>query len=86
MVGRTLFAIAQDESRPILTGCLMEINASEMRVVALDGYRLAPQGERRRTGWTISAVVGGRVLGDIAKIWRIRRTRLPCASPRATCA
>ncbi|MFR2021660.1 MAG: hypothetical protein ACLS6G_14745 [Christensenellales bacterium] len=26
MVGRTLFAIARDESRPILTGCLMEIS------------------------------------------------------------
>ena len=25
MIGRTLFAIAVDESRPILTGCLMEI-------------------------------------------------------------
>ena len=25
MIGRTLFAIAQDESRPILTGCLMEL-------------------------------------------------------------
>ena len=41
MIGRTLFAIAQDESRPILTGCLMEINRTEMRVVALDGFRLA---------------------------------------------
>ena len=41
MVGRTIFAIAVDESRPILTGCLMEIGKSEMRVVALDGFRLA---------------------------------------------
>ena len=48
MIGRTLFAIAQDESRPILTGCLMEINASEMRVVALDGFRLAFWATSRR--------------------------------------
>lgn len=69
MIGHTLFAIAQDESRPILTGCLMEIGHTEMRVVALDGFRLAlrkeiVQGPEK----DVSAVVGGRVLGDIAKI------------------
>ena len=69
MIGRTLFAIAQDESRPILTGCLMEINASEMRVVALDGFRLALRKENVvGPSAPVSAVVGGRVLGDIAKI------------------
>lgn len=69
MIGRTLFAIAQDESRPILTGCLMEINASEMRVVALDGFRLALRKENvSGPSAPVSAVVGGRVLGDIAKI------------------
>lgn len=69
MIGRTLFAIAQDESRPILTGCLMEINASEMRVVALDGFRLALRKENvAGPSAPVSAVVGGRVLGDIAKI------------------
>lgn len=69
MFGRTLFAIAQDESRPILTGCLMEISQTEMRVVALDGYRLALRKENVvGPAEPISAVVGGRVLGDIAKI------------------
>ena len=69
MIGKTLFAIAIDESRPILTGCLMEIGPRDMRMVALDGFRLAmrcesvsgPQKE-------VAAVVGGKVLGDIAKI------------------
>lgn len=69
MIGRTLFAIAQDESRPILTGCLMEIGKSEMRVVALDGFRLALRKEAIEGPQSdISAVVGGKVLGDIAKI------------------
>ena len=69
MIGRTLFAIAVDESRPILTGCLLEIGQSEMRVVALDGFRLAMRREEI-TGpeKDVSAVVGGKVLGDIAKI------------------
>ncbi|MBR5225768.1 MAG: DNA polymerase III subunit beta, partial [Clostridia bacterium] len=69
MIGRTLFAIAVDESRPILTGCLMEIEKSEMRVVALDGFRLALRKENiEGPDQPVSAVVGGKVLGDIAKI------------------
>ena len=69
MIGRTLFAIAVDESRPILTGCLMEVGRSEMRVVALDGFRLAMRKESIEGPESdVSAVVGGKVLGDIAKI------------------
>ena len=69
MIGRTLFAIAVDESRPILTGCLLEITPAEMRVVALDGFRLAMRKEAvEGPEKDVSAVVGGKVLGDIAKI------------------
>ena len=69
MIGRTLFAIAVDESRPILTGCLMEVGKSEMRVVALDGFRLAMRKENiDGPDQDVAAVVGGKVLGDIAKI------------------
>ena len=69
MIGRTLFAIAVDESRPILTGCLMEVGKNEMRVVALDGFRLAMRKENiEGPEKDVAAVVGGKVLGDIAKI------------------
>ena len=43
MISRVVFAIATDESRQILTGCLLEVTASEARLVALDGFRLAIQ-------------------------------------------
>ncbi|MFR5788394.1 MAG: hypothetical protein ACLUHE_15670 [Christensenellales bacterium] len=46
MVGRTLFAIAQDESRPILTGCLMEISQ--------------PRDARRRAGMDTGLVLRKR--------------------------
>lgn len=69
MIGRTIFAIATDESRPILTGCLMEIGQARMSVVALDGFRLALRTESvQGPEKEVSAVVGGKVLGDIAKI------------------
>ena len=69
MIGRTIFAIAVDESRPILTGCLLEIGREQMRVVALDGFRLAMREEAiEGPQQDVSAVVGGKVLADIAKI------------------
>ena len=68
MIGRTLFAIAVDESRPILTGCLLEIGQQELRVVALDGFRLALRKEPIvGPQEPVCAVVGGKILGDISK-------------------
>ena len=68
MIGRTLFAIAVDESRPILTGCLLEIGQQELRVVALAGFRLALRREPIvGPQEPVSAVVGGKILGDISK-------------------
>lgn len=40
IISETTFCCAQDDSRPVLKGCLMEFG-SELEVTALDGYRLA---------------------------------------------
>ncbi len=45
MIKGTSFAIAQDETRPILQGILFEIKDSNLNLVALDGYRLALRSE-----------------------------------------
>lgn len=41
MITRTVFAVYKKEDRPVLRGCLMEIEKNEIKMVALDGYRLA---------------------------------------------
>ena len=41
LINKTLFAVAVDDSRPILKGCLIEINEDSVRAVAIDGNRLA---------------------------------------------
>lgn len=43
IIAETVFCCAQDDSRPILKGCLMEFG-ERLEVVALDGYRLASSG------------------------------------------
>jgi len=41
MVNQTVFATSVSEDKPILTGILLECNKGLIRMVALDGYRLA---------------------------------------------
>ena len=41
LVNKTVFAVALDDSRPILKGVLLEIANNTVSAVALDGYRLA---------------------------------------------
>ncbi len=41
MINRTVFSVYKKDDRPVLRGCLMEIDKNEIKMVALDGYRLA---------------------------------------------
>ena len=68
MIKGTSFAIAQDETRPILQGILFEIKDSKLNLVALDGYRLAIRTENIDTNNTINAVIPGKTLNEVAKI------------------
>lgn len=69
MIQRTTFAIATDETRPILTGCLIESDGQELSIVALDGFRLALRKHAFEESIPeLSAVVPGKVLNEIAKV------------------
>ena len=68
-IQKTCFAIATDETRPILTGCLMEIAPEEIRLVALDGFRLALRlVEHAQEIEPMQAVIPGKVLSELAKV------------------
>jgi len=41
MIRQTVFAVADDNAKPIHTGALFEVNGTTMRMVGCDGYRLA---------------------------------------------
>ncbi len=45
LIKQTEFAVSQDESKPFLTGGLLELNGSSVNLVATDTYRLAYRGE-----------------------------------------
>lgn len=70
MISQTLFAVSDNESRPVHTGSLFEINEEELTVVSVDGYRLALRRENidRKVGGNFSFVVPGSALSEVEKI------------------
>ena len=68
MIKSTIFAIAQDETRPILTGILFEIKEKKLNLVALDGYRLALKNENVDNDNALNAVIPGKTLSEVSKI------------------
>lgn len=73
MLRKTLFAVSSDQTRYALTGVLVQVLASEARMVATDGHRLAlvrvarPAG---KGGGTLEALVPKKAMVEAAKITR----------------
>ena len=71
MIAQTLFAVSDNESRPIHTGSLFEVDQSGLTVVSVDGYRLALRREaveKIEGAEAFSFVVPGSALGEVEKI------------------
>ena len=46
MISQTLFAVSDNESRPVHTGSLFEMDENGLTIVSVDGYRLALRDEK----------------------------------------
>ncbi len=69
MIRQCIFATAQDDSKPILRGVLLELDGDMLSMVALDGYRLAMRKERVKvSGQFINSVLPARGLLEISRI------------------
>ena len=71
MIGQTIFAVSDNESRPIHTGALFETDGNTLTMVAVDGYRLALRREKlanQPAPAGLSFVVPGAALREVEKI------------------
>ena len=69
MIRKTIFAVSQEENRPIFTGCLFEVINGKLNVVAVDGYRLAIKSSIiNEKGNDFSCVIPGKTLNEVNKI------------------
>ena len=70
MINQTIFAVSDNDARPIYTGTLFEIEGDVLTLVSVDGYRLAKRSEKISGSEmdSCSFVVPGYSLNDIEKI------------------
>ncbi len=71
MIAQTLFAVSDNESRPVHTGSLFEADHNDLTVVSVDGYRLALRREKAdkiEGSEQFSFVVPGSALSEVEKI------------------
>lgn len=69
MIRQTLFAVAQpNDPRPIYSGTKFELTPGNLRLVSVDGYRLAMRSEPISSEESISFVVPGKTLQEVLKL------------------
>jgi DNA polymerase-3 subunit beta len=71
MISETLFAVSRDESKPIHTGSLFEVEENRLTLISVDGYRLAIRREDAQIqagDAPFSFVVPGSALAEVEKI------------------
>lgn len=71
MISETSFAISDNESRPIHTGSLFEVEKDKFTIISVDGFRLALRREAvLESEGEFSFVVPGAALSEVEKICR----------------
>ena len=69
MVRQTIFAVSIDDSKAVHRGIKFEITSGQIKLVALDGYRLAIRNEfTDYSGSDISFVVPAKTLAEVIKL------------------
>lgn len=68
MIKSTVFAIAHDETKAILTGVLFDAKDNKLNLVATDRYRVAIRTEGINSSIDVHNVIPGKTLGEVSKI------------------
>ena len=70
LIGGTIFAVSENQARPIHTGCLVEVSDDTVTMVAVDGFRLALRKEKLEhpAGGIFSFVAPGTALNEVEKV------------------
>lgn len=68
MIKQTLFAVSTDDARPVYTGSLFDINNNVLKIVSIDGYRMAIRKENIEFSGKNSFIVPGKTLAEILKL------------------
>ncbi len=68
MINQTIFAVSQNDTKPILKGELCEIVDNNFNMVAIDGFRLAVRTEAIKNDKNFKFVVPSKTLNEVSKL------------------
>ncbi len=68
MIQQTIFAVATNDAKPILTGELFELADNNLNIVAIDGYRLAIRTEKVNIDKEMKFVVPSKALNEVSRL------------------
>lgn len=69
MIRQTIFSIAQDELRPVLTGELLEAGEEKLKLVSVDGYRISYRQARMKGCLErVSAIIPGKSMSELGRL------------------
>lgn len=68
MVQKVTRAVSRDETRPVLTGALVEVKNGTLTMVATDSYRLCLVETETGGSQEFEAVIPGRALDDVSRL------------------
>lgn len=67
IIDRTIFSVSHDETRPMLTGALLEFEEGRVRLVATDGVRMALKESPLSSSLQQKAIIPGRALAELSR-------------------
>lgn len=68
MIRKTSFSASVEEARGILTGVLIEMDENEIKMIALDGFRMASVKNEIQSGDSKKIVISSKIINEINKI------------------
>lgn len=68
MIKQTLFAVSDNDAKPVHTGTLFEIKDKSITLVSVDGYRLALRNEPIQEDLELKFVVPGKTLKEVLRL------------------
>ncbi len=68
MIRQTLYAVSDKDTKPAHKGSLFEINSNTIKIISVDGYRLAIRKETINYNGEKSFIVPGKSLGEVEKL------------------
>ena len=68
MIRRTSFAASIDQTKGVLTGVLIELNKEDIKMAAIDGFRMAVAKEEIKNEKEGNMLISARIMNEVVKI------------------